>query len=159
MISNDDGKDKFQITAGWTGNAFALFFFFSPAVIILKLIKRQIEVVTIPYLLLMANIMNCLLWFIYGYRKNDIQVSFCNSIGAVINVIYLAIFWYYFIGKNIPKYLCLDLLTFGLLSGIFYFFMFSVEDFEITGYTAMVFNIFMYAAPGQKLVHIILIYR
>jgi hypothetical protein len=36
----DTEKDTFQIVAGWIGNALALFFFFSPVLLMYRLIKE-----------------------------------------------------------------------------------------------------------------------
>jgi hypothetical protein len=145
-------KDTFQIIAGWTGNALALFFFFSPAVGMYKLIKGEIEHTTIPYISLIANIMNCLLWFIFGWTIQDDQVYICNGIGGVTSIIYLSIFWFYFAEKNVSKYVGLLGLTYVLLGAIWATFQILINDSDITGYVAMVFNIIMYAAPGQKIV-------
>jgi hypothetical protein len=145
-------KDTFQIIAGWIGNALALFFFLSPAIVMWKLIKEEIEHKMIPYILLIANIMNCLLWFIYGINKDDYQIYGCNGLGGFINVIYLTIFWYFFAEKKIIKYIIYLVGTYALLIGLWAFFTYSKVDNEIVGKIAMVFNIIMYAAPGQKLV-------
>jgi hypothetical protein len=158
LLAEAAEKDTFQVVAGWIGNALALFFFFSPAVGMYSLIKGKIEHKTIPFVLLIANIMNCILWFIYGFKKEDYQIYACNGIGGVTNLIYLIIFWYYFADKNIGKHLGLTGLTIGTLAGIWAIFQFLVEDPEITGYVAMVFNIIMYAAPGQKIVRSFLIF-
>jgi|LauGreDrversion4_2_1035121.scaffolds.fasta_scaffold724495_2 solute carrier family 50 protein (sugar transporter) len=147
-----DQKDTFQIIAGWIGNALALFFFLSPAVVMLKLIKGEIEHKMIPYILLIANIMNCLLWFIYGMNLEDYQIYGCNGLGGVINVIYLTIFWYFFVEKKFIYYVMYVVGSYLLLFGIWAFFTFNKTDNEIVGIVAMVFNIIMYAAPGQKLV-------
>lgn len=151
----DTEKDLFQVIAGWIGNALALFFFFSPALVIYKLMKKEIEAKTIPYVLFLANLMNCLLWFIYGYRKEDNQVYICNGIGCSITLIYLIVYWYYFVHKKILHYLGLMLATLVVMAGVFSACMFWVSNNEITGYVAMVFNIIMYAAPGQKIVKFI----
>jgi hypothetical protein len=147
-------KDTFQVVAGWIGNALALFFFFSPAIGMYKLIKEQIDYKVIPYISLIANILNCLLWFIYGYKKEDLQIYLCNAIGGVTNIIYLIIFWYYFSEKNLTKYLGFLAATIVSLGEIFAVFMFFIEGYEVTGYHAMIFNIIMYAAPGQKIVNL-----
>ena len=145
-------KDLFQVIAGWIGNALALFFFLSPAVGIWKLIKEEIEHKVIPYILLIANIMNCLLWFVYGIKKDDYQIYGCNGVGGIINAIYLSIFWYYYVENKIPNYIGFLFATYGFLIGVWALFTYGLTDIDLIGKVAMVFNIIMYAAPGQKLV-------
>jgi hypothetical protein len=151
----DVEKDTFQVVAGWIGNALALFFFFSPAIAMYKLIKGQIEYTVIPYISLIANIMNCLLWFVFGWTKQDDQVYLCNGIGGVTSIIYLTIYWYFFVEKKVPKYIGLVGLTYVILIGIWAVFQLLLNNNDITGNVAMVFNIIMYAAPGQKLVKLL----
>jgi len=145
-------KDIFQIIVGWIGNALALFFFFSPAVAMLKLIKGEIEHTTIPYISLIANIMNCLLWFIFAWIKQDDQIYICNGIGGFTSVIYLSIFWFYFSERNVSRFVIFLGLTYIALGGIWATFQILIHESEFTGYVAMVFNIIMFAAPGQKIV-------
>jgi len=160
FILTDENSDLFQDIAGWVGNALALFFFFSPAFGMLELIKRKKDHTTIPYISLIANTMNCLLWFVYGLKKEEPIIYVCNSIGGVTSVIYLLIFWYYFVEEKVANYIGMVLGTLVALGGIFclcYFLdsMFDMEKqtaIDIVGYAAMVFNIIMYGAPGQKIV-------
>ncbi len=154
MFFTAEEKDTFQIVAGWIGNALALFFFLSPAIVMWKLIKEEIKHSVIPYVLLIANIMNCLLWLIYGLNKEDYQIYGCNGLGGVINAVYLTIFWYFFAEKKIGNYAGYVLATYGFLVGVWALFTYAITDNDIIGYVAMVFNIIMYAAPGQKIVKI-----
>ncbi len=140
--------------AGYCGNAFALFFFFSPIILIYNLILRKIDRKDIPFILFIANTMNCLLWFIYGWFKDEFAMWFCNGIGLATSFIYMLIVTYFVIEKGVGARLGAVFGVIAINSGIFALFWFVVGDDnkEITGLTAMVFNIIMYAAPGQKLV-------
>ena len=168
FLTDDGSSDLFQDIAGWVGNVLALFFFFSPAIGMYELIKRKREFSTIPYLSLIANTMNCLLWCVYGLKKEEPIIYVCNSIGGVTNIIYLVIFWYFFVGEKVVKYLGMLAATFLSLGAIFSLCYFLGDIFsgleksteiDIIGYAAMVFNIIMYAAPGQKLVKYIFNHR
>jgi hypothetical protein len=154
-------ESTLQTVIGLLGNGFALFFFFSPIVVMWQLFKRQIETSKISYLMLIANIMNCLLWFIYGIKKSVFAIYLCNSIGGITSTIYLMIFWVYFVDLKIPHAIGINLLTLGLIGGIsaLFYYIEAPEKYEICGYAAVVFNIIMYAAPGQKIVFIKLIFH
>lgn len=149
----DEGQTStLKLVVGWLGNALALFFFFSPAIKIWSLMKEKISHTEFSYFSLIANIMNCLLWFVYGFRRNTLEIWVCNGIGGVTNLIYLSVFWYFFCNKNTLNYSLYLLATFALIAGIFAGFNWGFSSYEVAGKTAMVFNVLMYAAPGQKLV-------
>jgi len=157
LIGEEIQESALKLTVAWTGNALALFFFFSPAVKIYSLMKEKISHSEFSYLALMANIMNCLLWFVYGFRRGVVEIWIVNMIGGLMSLLYLVIFWFYFCNKNPFKFLGSVFTTLAVLGGIFSLFLWGFDDFEVAGYTAMVFNVIIFAAPGQKLVKIILI--
>ena len=156
LIGEEIKESTLKVTVAWTGNALALFFFFSPAVKMYSLLKEKISHSEFSYLALMANIMNCLLWFVYGFRRNTIELWIVNLIGGITSLIYLLIFWFYFCNKNPLKFLGYVFITLAVLSGIYSLFYWGFEDYNVAGYVAMVFNVLMFAAPGQKLVKMIL---
>jgi hypothetical protein len=76
-----------------------------------------------------------------------------NGIGIGLQEIYIAIYLWYFVKKanlRIPAILIAIVITLGIFAG--FFWGISVWDNRVTGKCAMVFNIIMYAAPGQNLV-------
>jgi uncharacterized protein with PQ loop repeat len=151
FLGDEVPPTTFMLVFGWIGNALALFFFFSPAIKMWALIKEKIEYTSISYVMFIANVMNCILWAVYGIFKKKLEIWICNSIGGITNTIYLLIFFFFFADKMILKYALYFILNIGVLSGIFLvYYNFAGEDF--TGKSAMIFNIIMYAAPGQKIV-------
>jgi hypothetical protein len=158
FLGEEVKKSTLQLVVGWLGNALALFFFFSPAVKIYGLLLEKIPYTEFSYLSLMANIMNCILWFVYGYKRDTLEIWVCNEIGGTTSLIYLIIFWFFFCQKNTIKFLLYFFGTLAFLAGIFSVFYWTFKSYEVAGKTAMVFNILMYAAPGQKLVNYFLIW-
>jgi len=152
LLEDEVKNSTLKTVVGWIGNALALFFFFSPAVRMWQLIKEKIQHTEISYLSFMANIMNCILWFVYGLKLHKSEIWFCNGLGGISNLIYLFIFWFFFSGKNGLKYSGLTGGTIVFLHCIFCLFYYVFESEDVAGKSAMVFNILMYAAPGQKLV-------
>ncbi len=160
-------KDTFQIVAGWLGNALALFFFISPIFLIINLYKEKIKAKDVPYILLIANVMNCVLWTAYGVLKNDNQVWIINGTGGVLNVIWLCIYWVFFFEYNyriyIPAQIASIYFVFTVWENFFWLFPNAGQGTEeekndfainIAGNVAMVFNIIMYASPGQKILDV-----
>ena len=138
---------------GYLGNAFALFFFLSPIIIMYKLIKGHEDVDKIPGILLASQWFNCTLWLIYGIYIEKDEVVICNVIGASLSLIYITIYILYRFERVAMKLLII-LLTFGLMCGFFAGFYWGVSpiDHEITGLVAMIFNIILYGSPGQNLI-------
>jgi len=138
---------------GWVGTSIALFFFISPVTLMWGLIKGTIKIDIIPWILLIANTGNCLLWAVYGFQQLDdkVQVWACNSIGSVINIIYLCIYFIHLVNKRVIQSIGVVILTLGICALVFVLFFLYV-DFAIVGKVAMGFNIIMYAAPSQKIV-------
>jgi hypothetical protein len=95
-----------------------------------------------------------MLWFIYGWFNDEFAMWFCNLIGLVTSFTYLLILAYFVMDKSIGMKLGSIFGVILINAGIFSIFWFLVGDDNknITGMTAMVVNIIMYAAPGQKLV-------
>ncbi len=154
LLEDEVQKSTLKFVIGWIGNALALFFFFSPAIKVWALIKERIQHTEFSYFSLIANIMNCVLWFVYGLKLTTLEIWACNAIGGATSLIYLIVFWFYFNNKHILKFICFSLFTLALIFGIFALFYWQLDDPQYTGKTAMVFNIIMFAAPGQKFVKI-----
>jgi len=150
------GDDIGKQILGWIGTAFALFFFISPFTLMMNLIKGKQDINLIPWILLMANIGNCILWAVYGYLQfeQDTQVWVCNSIGSFFNLLYLSIYFVFLVKKNVLHSIGLVSLLLVVTAGLFITF-YEFATIDITGKVAMIINIIMYAAPSQKIVYII----
>ena len=154
VLSFAEDPDVFQTVAGYCGNALALFFFLTPAVGMYALIKGKIDKNGIPYILLIASIMNCILWFVYGLRIPQFLIYLCNGLGMSFSLIYLTIYWYFFVDKKIINFILITIGTYAFLFGIFAicYWVIPEDNKGLVGNFAMAFNIIMYAAPGQKIV-------
>lgn len=157
LEDTNNQKGSFFYIVSILGNALALFFFFSPAIGIIKLIQGKIKYDVIPYLALIANILNCILWFVFGLKQSEedsLWIWPANLLGAVVSLTYLIIYWYYFVEKNLQQYIFYSISTIvgvlAIVSGFKY--LDTTEKGAVTGYVAMSFNIIMYAAPAQKIV-------
>ena len=135
---------------GWVGTGIALYFYIAPAVPFIKLVKESLKVNEVPGILLICSFMNCILWADYGLKTDKFLVYLANGIGGTITLIWITIYLIYLGKKNLKIALVLIILLMALVGGISYLF-YKIINEEITGKVAMVFNILMYAAPGEKI--------
>ena len=138
---------------GWTGTGLAIYFFISPVVPFCKLINEQMKINEIPGILLFCSFMNCILWADYGLLDDSFQVYFTNGIGGVITLIWITIYLIYLAKQTIGYALFLVILLMIAIGGISFVFYFLLGK-KITGWAAMIFNVLMYAAPGEKIVKV-----
>jgi lipid-A-disaccharide synthase-like uncharacterized protein len=154
LFDNDIENDSFKNILGISGNIIVLFFFFSPISFIKKLHKKEQDPKDVPYLIMVMTVMNCILWLSYGIIKTTDRffIILGNAIGFPINLIYLCLFFFYKNDRKLGK-ASLYIITSLIISlGIFFIFTYVIKIIEVSQFTAMFFNILMYAAPGQNLV-------
>ena len=138
---------------GWVGTVIATYFYIAPVVPFWKVLNHKLDYKDSPGVLLIMSFMNCILWADYGLVKNDFMVYFANGIGGTITLIFISIYLVFLAKESIPLslgYIVLLLaVVFGIMIGFF------LIDYNITGYVAMIFNVLMYAAPGEKIFQVI----
>ena len=138
---------------GWVGTIIATYFYLAPAVTFMQVLTGKLNYKDSPGVLLIMSFMNCILWADYGLVKNDFMVYFANGIGGTITLVWITIYLI-FLGKK-SIYLALGY-NCGLIAGIvLIMIVFFILDYNITGYIAMIFNVLMYAAPGEKIYRVI----
>jgi solute carrier family 50 protein (sugar transporter) len=139
---------------GWVGTVIAIYFYVAPAVPFIKVLKGELSYKDSPGILLICSFMNCILWADYGLVNNKFLVYFANGIGGTITLIWITIYLFFLAKKNVGLACLFNL---GLIAGVtgLLLLFFYVIDVVITGYVAMVFNILMYAAPGEKIFKVV----
>ena len=103
---------------------------------------------------LLFSFLGGILWADYGLLNNTFLVYFANGIGGTITLVWITIFLVFLGKKNIGIALAYNIALIIGVIGIMLLFYFII-DVKITGYVAMVFNVLMYAAPGEKIVKVI----
>ena len=147
-MSEED--DLGSIVFGWIGTAIALVFYIVPIVPYWKLIKGELTLKESPGLLLICSFLNCILWSDYGLLTNKFSVYFANGLGGAITLIFITIFLIHLADRKILFSLIYILFLIACVTEI-YFFCYYILDPEITAIIANVFNVLMYAAPGEKI--------
>ena len=140
---------------GWIGLAISTYFYLSPAVPYYKVLRGDMDYKDSPAVLLFCNIMNCILWIDYGLLKDTFQLYLTCSIGGTITLIWITIYIIFLSKKSFFISLLILIMFLGILIGLAYYVFYTVLDVEITGIAALVFNILMLAAPGEKIYTVI----
>ena len=135
---------------GWVGTAISTYFFIAPVVPFLKLIKGEATIKDSPGILLICSFLNCILWADYGLLKNRFLQYFPNGLGGSITLIWITIYLIYLADKKIHFALLYNLCLIVCVIGLAYLFYFVI-DADITGKIVLIFNVLMYAAPGEKM--------
>ena len=138
---------------GWIGLTISSYFYLSPVVPFIKVLKGEMKYLDSPGILLIISMINCILWTDYGLLVDSLQLYLTCAIGGTTTFIWITIY-FTFVGK---KQFCLGLfiniLFLALMIGIMYFFY--IINIEITGYCGLIINILMFASPGEKIITVI----
>ncbi len=146
MSEEDLGSTIF----GWVGTALATYFYIAPVVPFWKLIKGEITCKESPGVLLICSFLNCILWSDYGLLKDQFSVYFANGLGGSITLIFITIYLIHIANKKILLSCFYNIFLIACVIEI-YFLCYYVIPFQATGIAANVFNVLMYAAPGEKI--------
>ena len=138
---------------GWVGNALALYFYIAPIVPFVKVIKGQMTWKQSPGVLLLCSFLNCILWSDYGLITNQFSIYLANGLGGTITLIYITIFLIHVADRKVLLSLFYNFFLICCIVEIYFVFYYLVPS-KVTGIIANVFNVLMYAAPGEKIYQI-----
>ena len=149
MANDDLGSTIF----GWVGTALALYFYIAPIVPFVKVIKGQMTWKQSPGVLLLCSFLNCILWSDYGLITNQFLLYLANGLGGTITLIYITIFLIHVADRKVLLSLFYNFFLICCIVEIYFVFYYLVP-FKVTGIIANIFNVLMYAAPGEKIYQI-----
>ncbi len=149
-MANDDLGSKIF---GWVGTALALYFYIAPIVPFLKVIKGEMTWKQSPGVLLLCSFLNCILWSDYGLITNQFLLYLANGLGGTITLIYITIFLIHVADRKVLLSLFYNFFLICCIVEIYFVFYYLVP-FKVTGIIANIFNVLMYAAPGEKIYQI-----
>ena len=149
-----------QETIEWVGNAFAMLYFASPLIEIIRLKKGKIDKNAIPLFLLLSILFNCLFWSIFAFCHAKIWISMLitNSVGLVINITLMFFYLYIFLDGKITHFIGFGLFVVNLLVGTTYLLNKLIQNRIISssdkslGVIAMVVNVIMYSSPITNII-------
>lgn len=135
---------------GYISMASCVYLFMSPLPTMLK-IKAQNTPGDFPDTPYIVALTNCTLWIMYALLKGLAQPLYTNVLGAVLNVIWIAIFMIYHDNKNrvmlMGKVMVLMALCGAALTGALVIGGDTSQGQQVVGITADIFNAGMYGAP------------
>ena len=147
-MSEED--DLGSIIFGWVGTAIAFVFYIVPIIPYMKLLRGQITIKESPGVLLICSFLNCIFWSDYGLLEDKFSVYFANGIGGVITLIFITIFLIHLAERKVLKAIVYNLFLMACVAEL-YFLCYYVISSRVTGIIANIFNVLMYAAPGEKI--------
>jgi len=136
------------------GTIFSVCLSFSPTVPFIQVFKRQEKIEILPEGMLLCQLMNRLLWCSVWILTKRL-IPFINAItGIFITSVFLILYIYLYYNRIFFKALtkCILLIGFEVLiigSACLY------KDVKVVSVSAMIFNVAMYIAPGQKIIRVI----
>ena len=139
---------------GWVGTIIATYFYISPVVPFYQVLTYKLDYRDSPGVLLIMSFMNCILWACYGLRKDDFMVYFANGIGGAITLVWITIYLIFFGKRSLGLAIIFNIGLIFIIAGIM-LFCFKILGTDLIGYIAMIFNVLMYAAPGEKIYKVI----
>ena len=146
LKSNSDFSQNF---IGTIAMIFCIIYFLSPIYEIQKLLKKQINTKSMPYLIYFCTILNTETSVLYGILVKSWPFYICNAVGCLLNIIYLIIFILNCKHTPIKKeYIIILLLT--LVFGSLFALYFLIKNLNVCGTISSFLNTFMIFAPFQK---------
>ena len=136
------------------GTIFSVCLSFSPTVPFIQVFQRKEKIEILPEGMLLCQLMNRLLWCSVWILTKRL-IPFINAIvgifiTTVFLILYLYLYYHRICFKTFTKsflLICFELLIVG--GAVFY------NDEKVVSTLAMIFNVAMYIAPGQKIIRVI----
>ena len=138
---------------GWLGTIISIYFFIAPIFPFIKVLQDKINYKDFPGIFLLCTFINCFLWAVYGLLKKETQIYIANSLGGVITIVWITIYLIYFGKKYFVLAFIINILLLILIIAIAHIFYYIIGEYY-TGLISMIFNIFMYVAPGEKIIKV-----
>ena len=136
------------------GTIFSVFLSFSPTVPFIQVFQRKEKIEILPEGMLLCQLLNRLLWgSVWVLTKR--LIPFINAaVGILITSVFLVLYFHLYFDRIYFKTFIGFLILF-----FFELFVTSVAIFygkvSVVSILAMIFNVAMYIAPGQKIVRVI----
>ena len=136
------------------GTIFSVFLSFSPTVPFIQVFKRQEKIDILPEGMLLCQLLNRLLWCSVWVLTKKL-IPFINaSIGILITTVFLTLYLFLYFHRMYLQTLGKFILLLIFESAIF-FGAIIYGNVSVVSLIAMIFNVAMYIAPGQKILRVI----
>ena len=136
------------------GTIFSVFLSFSPTVPFIQVFQRKEKIEILPEGILLCQLVNRLLWGSVWTLTQRLIPFINTAIGIIITTVFLTLYIYLYFHRRFLKTLSKFLILIGFESVIF-FGAIIFGNVSVISIVAMIFNVAMYIAPGQKIVRVI----
>ena len=136
------------------GTIFSVFLSFSPTVPFIQVFQRKEKIEILPEGMLLCQLVNRLLWGSVWTLTQRLIPFINTAIGIIITTVFLTLYIYLYFHRIFLKTLGKFLILIGFESVIF-FGAIIFGNVPVISIVAMIFNVAMYIAPGQKIVRVI----
>ena len=136
------------------GTIFSVFLSFSPTAPFIQVFKRQEKIEILPEGMLLCQLLNRLLWGSVWVLTKRV-IPFINAaVGIFITSVFIVLYFYLYFDRIYYKTFMgfIALIFFELSISMLAIFYGSVPTVSLL---AMIFNVAMYIAPGQKILRVI----
>jgi hypothetical protein len=140
---------------GWCGTCFSIIFYMAPAQPYSRLVKKEITINDIPFLLIIFSYLNNISWIAYGLRKDQYKPVVCNTVGAILSLVFIIVFCAYYNNLKVKKSLFHILIILNFSFEFFWLCYFIIKNVITLGYISMILNIFMYIGTLEKIDRVI----
>ena len=136
------------------GTIFSVFLSFSPTVPFIQVFQRKEKIEILPEGMLLCQLLTRLLWgSVWVLTKR--LIPFINSaVGILITTVFITLYLFLYFHrrylKTLSKFIILLLFEFLIFFGAVLY-----GNVSVVSLLAMIFNVVMYIAPGQKIVRVI----
>ena len=136
------------------GTIFSVCLSFSPTVPFIQVFQYKEKIEILPEGMLLCQLMNRLLWCSVWILTKRL-IPFINAaVGIFITSVFITLYLYLYYNRKcfqtFIKFLILMCFEFGIIGGAVMY-----KDEKVVSLLAMIFNVAMYIAPGQKIIRVI----
>ncbi len=137
------------------GTAMGIGLGITPIVPFIEIIKGKENVRIFPESMIFFNILCPHLWATYWIRQAIFIPFFSAIFGLILGVLFSTIYIYFYLGKNVTKWLLALCAKFAIISAFHYFLVELLPSYHYIGFAAMLVGIFTSIAPAQNVLKVI----
>ena len=137
------------------GTAMGIGLGITPIVPFIEIIKGKENVKIFPESMIFFNILCPHLWATYWIRQAIFIPFFSAIFGLILGLLFSTIYIYFYLGRNVTKWLLALCCKFAIVCGFHYFLVELLPSYHYIGFAAMLVGIFTSIAPAQNVFKVI----
>ena len=141
--------------ASLVGTAMGIGLGITPIFPFIEIIKGKENVRIFPESMIFFNILCPHLWATYWIRQAIFIPFFSAIFGFILALMFSTIYFYFYLDKNVTKWLFALCCKFGIVFAFHYFLVELLPSYHYIGFAAMLVGIFTSIAPAQNVLKVI----